>query len=248
MDARLILDSPAQGSWNMALDEALFQTAQSSRQVTFRFYQWSEPTLSLGYFQAAADREKHYASRDCPLVRRSTGGGAIVHDAELTYSLVCPIDHDRSAAAQRLVRDVHSALIDALSDYGIQACRFGEQASAGKAGEREPFLCFQRRTSDDLVIGEHKVVGSAQRRLHGTLLQHGSVLLGRSGSAPELPGIQDLVGAKCHLSQLMMSWTLRLGEKIGVRFQPDARSRTEEQLAGEIERAKYAAIPWNFRR
>src|SRR5688500_12298617 len=111
MDARLIVDSPANGSWNMALDEALFQTTQSSRQVTLRFYQWSAPTLSLGYFQAAADRQKHDASRDCPLVRRSTGGGAIVHDVELTYSLVCPIDHDRSAVAQGMVRQVHSALI-----------------------------------------------------------------------------------------------------------------------------------------
>lgn len=232
----------------MAVDEALFQMAQRSRQITLRFYQWSEATLSLGYFQPAADRRTHPASLGCPVVRRSTGGGAIVHDRELTYSLIAPIDDDRSPAAQMIVQWVHGALIDALSTYGIYACRFGDRAHENSGLGAEPFLCFQRRTADDLVIGEHKVAGSAQRRLHGTLLQHGSVLLGRSAAAPELPGIADLSAGQMLLHSFLDVWTVRLGERLDFRFQRDSRSPADEQLAKEIETTKYATIQWNLKR
>src|SRR5690242_1143259 len=86
-EIRLILDPPAPGSWNMAVDEALLETAADAGIATLRFYQWNEPTLSLGYFQAAAERNQHSMSSGCPLVRRASGGGAILHDRELTYSI-----------------------------------------------------------------------------------------------------------------------------------------------------------------
>src|ERR1700690_1334272 len=76
---RLIWDDSSAGAWNMALDEALLESADADGLATLRFYRWSEPTLSLGYFQAAADRRLHPASLDCTLVRRSSGGGAILH-------------------------------------------------------------------------------------------------------------------------------------------------------------------------
>jgi len=84
---RLIVDRPAPGAWNMAVDEALLDAAVEQGVAALRFYQWSEPTLSLGYFQRHADRDSHAASHDCTLVRRQSGGGAILHDRELTYSL-----------------------------------------------------------------------------------------------------------------------------------------------------------------
>ena len=76
----LIIDPPASGAWNMAVDEALLIDAADSGIATLRFYQWDVPTLSLGYFQAYDDRHQHAASGDCVCVRRQTGGGAIVHD------------------------------------------------------------------------------------------------------------------------------------------------------------------------
>ena len=87
---RLIVDPPAPGAWNMAVDEALFEQAAKFGTPTLRFYQWSEPTLSLGYFQNYDDRRSHAASLGTAAVRRTTGGGAILHDQELTYSLVWP--------------------------------------------------------------------------------------------------------------------------------------------------------------
>ena len=76
---RLIVDPPASGAWNMAVDEALLESVADGGPATLRFYQWSEPTLSLGYFQPYADREQHEASRELTVVRRSTGGGALIH-------------------------------------------------------------------------------------------------------------------------------------------------------------------------
>jgi hypothetical protein len=93
VDIRLIIDPPQNGAWNMAVDEALLLDAIEDGSATLRFYQWSEPTLSLGYFQRYADRNQHHASRNCAIVRRQSGGGAILHDRELTYSLVLPPGH-----------------------------------------------------------------------------------------------------------------------------------------------------------
>ena len=83
MEVRLIIDPPALGRMNMAIDEALLESA-SRGETILRFYSWSPATLSLGYFQAYDDRREHSASADLDVVRRSTGGGAIVHDQEIT--------------------------------------------------------------------------------------------------------------------------------------------------------------------
>ena len=84
----------------MAVDEVLLDAAAVREQLSLRFYGWSEPTLSLGYFQRVADRKQHIASRECPLVRRLSGGGAILHDDELTYSFATPATFLGSAHAR----------------------------------------------------------------------------------------------------------------------------------------------------
>ncbi len=83
---RLIIDPPATGPWNMAIDEVLAHSAAERGVNTLRFYSWDPPTLSLGYFQRATDRQTHISSSTCAWVRRTSGGGAILHDRELTYS------------------------------------------------------------------------------------------------------------------------------------------------------------------
>src|SRR5262245_2566735 len=137
LPCRLIIDEPSDGAWNMALDEALLQAAETDGIATLRFYQWSEPTLSLGYFQSHADRRVHAASASCPLVRRSTGGGAIVHDRELTYSIVLPLFDGFHLNMQWLYHAVHDSLIETLADFGVTGCNEQAVNSAG-----EPFLCF----------------------------------------------------------------------------------------------------------
>ena len=105
-----MIDQRALGAWQMAVDEALLESAAERGVPTLRFYQWSEPTLSLGYFQHHADRLAHPDSRACPLVRRATGGGAIVHDVELTYSLALPGTHSFARESFALYGRVHQAI------------------------------------------------------------------------------------------------------------------------------------------
>ncbi len=118
---RLIVDPPAEGAWNMAVDEALLLAAERDGAAWLRFYTWREPTLSLGYFQNHADRQLHAASANCKLVRRASGGGAILHDRELTYSIALPSKHPLARRAELLYDAAHRSLIETLSQWGIDA-------------------------------------------------------------------------------------------------------------------------------
>src|SRR3712207_5102130 len=137
-ELRVIADSPADGAWNMAVEEGRLASAPENGPANLRFYAWSEPTLSLGYFQAACDRNKHGASLDCTLVRRASGGGAIVHDRELAYSLALP----GAPAAARLYEIVHSTLIMVLAELGVEARLFRDVNGCTNSIEPgdEPFL------------------------------------------------------------------------------------------------------------
>ena len=210
----------------MAVDEALLEAAAEG-QGTLRFYRWSEPTLSLGYFQQYADRRQHEPSRQCAVVRRPSGGGAILHDIELTYSLAIPAAHPLAADRLGCYRAIHAALVEALADWGVQAVVL--QKADRELHHRQPFLCFQRRAPGDVLVDGVKIAGSAQRRCRGAVLQHGSVLLGRSAAAPELPGLADLSGKQVDHRQLLDAWLQHIAlasplsgyEKMGTGTSPD---------------------------
>ena len=189
---RLVIDDACPGSWNMAVDEALLEQAAAGGTATLRFYRWSEPTLSLGYFQTYQSREGHRPSRDCPIVRRASGGGALVHDRELTYSFTAPISDRAAADVEQLYYAFHETMVSTLDSFGIEAALVTTAAAVKPT--KEPFLCFQRRTAGDLLVGGAKVLGSAQRRRKSAVLQHGGLLISKSASAPELDGISELAG------------------------------------------------------
>ena len=128
---RLLLDPPASGALNMAIDEALLAAAATSGQSTLRFYRWAEPTLSLGYFQPYADRWGHAASSESAAVRRSSGGGAILHDIELTYSIAVPNSHPLAHDCLGLYRAVHASLIAALAQWGVGAIMIDQSQHPG---------------------------------------------------------------------------------------------------------------------
>jgi lipoate-protein ligase A len=262
-------DPPSRGSWNMALDEALAQACIDGGAPVVRFYQWQEPTLSLGYFQRYEDRFDHVDSAQCAVVRRTTGGGAILHDQELTYSCIVPRSHPLSRRAGDLYRAVHTSIIDVLAEFGLKAQFFsGNEGIAisalastahmlgcGTAAEKDnrassarstevPFLCFQRRTAGDVLLGEWKIAGSAQRRLRRAVLQHGSILLSRSPFAPELPGICDLASIALDAAEFARRLRAALSSRLGweCSFQPPGANI--QQLASEIEAAKFATDGW----
>jgi lipoate-protein ligase A len=245
---RVLFDPAAGGAWNMAVDEALLARAAASGQPTLRFYTWQEATLSLGYFQAAGHRQQHAASQKCPLVRRSTGGGAILHDHELTYSLIMP-GQASAAAARRLYELVHGSLIEVLRHLGIAAALFRDVATCETSGsQQEPFLCFERRTCFDVVIDRHKIAGSAQRRRGQAVLQHGSILLARSPGAPELPGIHELSGTRLPASDLAATWSDHLTAALGLASRRDALTADERAAAAEFVSTRFGAPSFTERR
>ncbi len=246
MDQARLIDDPAlDGAWNMAVDQALLETANATGQAILRFYRWSPATLSLGYFQAAADRSTHEASQDCQIVRRVTGGGAILHDCELTYSLCIPSQNRLSSEHQRLYQVVHNAVIDGLSDWGISASLYSDQE---QPADNSRFLCFERRTPGDIVFDGIKICGSAQRRLNKTILQHGSILLARSDYAPELVGIQEIAGVKIPDVELAARLADELEIRLNLAFRPSGINLPEQSLAHEIRQKQFAHYDWTNRR
>ncbi len=250
MDVRLIRDPPAAGSINMAIDEALLESASRGESI-LRFYSWEPATLSLGYFQDYEDRRLHRASADLDVVRRSTGGGAIVHDLDLTYSFVTPISRRFSADHQQLVRVFHETLCETLANWQICA-NLHSLAPSGPPQIRQPskqsFLCFQRREIDDVVLGDAKIAGSAQRRRRNALLQHGSVLLEKSLHAPELLGIGNFAKHLPNAGTLIDAWADNIATRLGAHIARGEVTDKERESAKNHIRKRYGAKEWQMRR
>jgi lipoate-protein ligase A len=245
-ECRLLIDPPASGAWNMAVDQALLEWAAQQHGCCWRFYGWVQPTLSLGYFQRYEDRLEHPASRGCPAVRRLTGGGAIVHDAELTYSLVVPGDHPLAASRNLLYETVHTSLIKALIDWGVAAtlCR----RPTSRQRRPQPLLCFRRRAPGDVLVGPIKIAGSAQRRRRSAVLQHGSVLLRRSAAAPELGGLEDLAGKAVPADHLANAWLEELSGRLAVNWCRETLGDQQRRRAAALVEGRYASPCWTENR
>jgi lipoate-protein ligase A len=181
------------GQWNMACDEWLLESVLDGGPATIRVYAWSRPTVSLGYFQQPEDVASNPRLAGIDHVRRLSGGGAIVHEHEWTYSCVVPPGDTANIPGDRLYARIHQALIDeikATTSHDIPQLRLRGQTPSDT---QSPALCFSRTAADDVVHDGHKVIGSAQRRRRGGILQHGSLLLKRSSHAPDFPGLFDLI-------------------------------------------------------
>ena len=255
MPARVIFDSPGGGAWNMAVDQALLMSAEQDGIVTLRLYAWDQPTLSLGYFQKYDDRQLHAASVACPVVRRRSGGGAILHDQELTYSLSIPSSHRWSKETSELYDLVHRVVIELLAEDGIKSQLFKDATEVKTEGgdlevviDPTAFLCFQRRSDGDLVSSEVKVLGSAQRRLKHSLLQHGSLLFQKSKFAPELPGLMELSGKRMQLVDFSQRLSEALGRALGFEFLPAKLTTKEMASAEEIEKSTFGSGGWTRKR
>jgi lipoyl(octanoyl) transferase len=236
---RLLPYTVADGPTNMAADEALLQTATSGL-ATLRFYGWSQPTLSLGYFQKESVRHSEPLLAALPFVRRPTGGETLVHDHELTYAMVVPAGSEPHTVWPRRM---HEIIVAALTALGIKARLFEAGNPTAAAGP----LCFHHFTPGDVLVGSAKVVGSAQRRHRGALLQHGGVLLARSPRAPTLAGLLELTGLDVMPQDLQGAVVQSFETLLQAPLQAGTMS-AEVHHVRQLESSKYRTAAWNCRR
>lgn len=182
---------PLDGPTNMAIDVALLESVKAGGAPVLRLYRWSPACLSFGRNQPTRGRydAEAAADRGIDLVRRPTGGQAVLHDDELTYAVIAPVSAiGRPRAAYRRINE---ALVDGLGRLGVRAALAGGGGlgagggSGGGSGPDWDAACFRRPERGEVVAGGAKLVGSAQRMESRTILQHGSILVGGSQAAAE---------------------------------------------------------------
>ena len=174
---RLLISPPADGPLNMAIDQAIMEAVAQERILpTLRFFAWTPPCLSLGYTQPVADVDgERLATLGWDLVRRMTGGRAILHTDELTYSVALPADDPIIAGGiVESYRRLSAALITGLNALGVTP-EADRRASAQRTSSGP--VCFEVPSHYEITVGGGKLIGSAQVRKFGAVLQHGSLPL-----------------------------------------------------------------------
>jgi lipoate-protein ligase A len=227
----------ASGAVNMAADEVLLDAAARAT-ASLRFYTWNDPTLSLGYFQPAAERLS-----GLPWVRRASGGAALVHHRELTYCLALPAGAPWQRRGESWIGRFHTIIMAALEQLGIKADPLC--ATEQKLG---PVLCFLHHTPGDLILGGHKIGGSAQRKQRGALMQHGGILLGQSAHTPELPGLRELAGVEIAAEKLAQYIAREFRRDTGWELVPGEWSADERRRVQGLATTKYGADDWSCKR
>jgi lipoyl(octanoyl) transferase len=240
---RLLPFASADGPTNMAADEVLLESAAAGI-ASLRFYAWDPPTLSLGYFQPEAARKSDPLLAPLPFVRRASGGATLVHHHELTYAIALPAGDPWQRRNESWICRMHQIIAAALRSFGVlsHACPNGVQKKLGEV------LCFLHQTPGDLILDGHKIVGSAQRKQRGNLLQHGAVLLALSPYTPSLPGLHDLTGVQFEVSDLVDKLVFELGRE--TKWKPEQCDWTDSERARtrELTEVKYRSAEWNRKR
>jgi lipoate-protein ligase A len=255
---RLLDTPPAPGAWNMAVDEALAQTVRDGGPPVLRVYRWSPPCLSLGRNQPTHGYDRaEIALRGLDVVRRPTGGRAVLHHRELTYSVAAPqgaLGGPREAYAA-----INRALVAGLQALGIPA----HLQPAGTERAPIPSLapCFEQPVEGEVTAAGRKLVGSAQRTEAGVMLQHGSLpiqddqstvpLLLRAGfeAGPVEPPatLADLLGTAPDWDALVEALASGWQAGLGVGLVRDGLTEDEVRRAEGL-RGRYDDPAWTWHR
>jgi lipoate-protein ligase A len=243
---RILQDGACEGAENMAVDEAIFRAACCGfAPPTLRLYEWKLPTLSIGYQQKA----EPFESWDGPMVRRITGGRAVLHHMELTYSIVCGSKNRLfRSGIQGAYSTISKCIARALGDFGVKATFSPIRRDRGKSD-----FCFHTPSRYEILVGGRKIVGSAQRRFKDGFLQHGSILLGVDESlirrifGEEALERMSWVGALGHIEkeEFKRALTERLGDGLKAQFEHGVLRSQEACLKEDLITKRYGTKEWN---
>jgi lipoate-protein ligase A len=249
----------------MALDEAISMACGKGLvPPTLRFYGWNPPAVSIGYFQKSGEEELlgPPGGSGISIVRRPTGGRAVFHHLELTYSVSARTDNPLfPRGVEATYRVIAEALICGLRHLGIRADIFQNLHDADHPVPRSPSpspSCFASPYGHEIAVSGRKLVGSAQRRRRDFFLQHGSILRSPDplfqaffrnpeGGPPPIT-LQEVLGRPVDDSEVIPMLCLGFREVWKIDFKPGEVHPVELELAYDLERTKYATKEWNFKR
>src|SRR5512139_2129938 len=252
---RLLITPPTHGAWNMAADEAILEhIGRGEALPTLRLYAWDPGCLSLGHAQPFADVDvARLKARGWEVVRRLTGGRAILHTDELTYSVIAPANEPRVAGTVlESYNRLAGALLGAARELGLPV-EIEEHAAPAAAQTFNP-VCFEVPSSYEITAGGRKLIGSAQARKKDGVLQHGSLPLSgdlaritqalvfpdepaRQAAAARLlkraATVESVLGRILPWEAAAQAFTHAFEEKLGLKFEAAGLSYSESARAEE---------------
>lgn len=257
---RLLITPPSDAFYNMALDEALFLSYQDHKTPTLRIYSWEKPSITLGYSQEYDNviNDEFVKNDNVAVVRRITGGQAIVHDNELTYSLVASLeDIEAAKTVKDSYRIICSCLIDAYKKCGLDAM-FSYQSPERNYDRLKANLCFSSREDYDILVNGKKLGGNAQKRKKELLLQHGSIpfsisqisfdkYVNESNNTPSdcSGSLNELMDRKIDFAMLSNFIVESFGEKFKFESGSTTLTKIENDYLEMLLKTKYKLDTWN---
>ena len=265
---RLLITPPARGAWNMAVDEAILETAGRGESLpTLRLYAWKPACLSLGYAQSYKDVDiERLKANGWEVVRRATGGRAILHTDELTYSVTAPPEEPRVlGSVLESYSRLAGALIAAVRALGlpVEVEKHAAPASAAKGP-----VCFEVLSAYEIVVGGKKLVGSAQARKKEGVLQHGTFPLNgdltritqalvfpdeqaRAAAAQKLLSrattAESVTGRVIVWETAAQAFVDAFEQELGLKFERGEMTQAEKARAEELVQKKYDHPGWTER-
>lgn len=272
---RFIDSGDCSPAFNMALDEALLEWHSEGKiPPTIRFYGWNPPTLSIGYFQKVEKEIDMEAVKKHGLgfVRRPTGGRGVLHDQELTYSVIVSEAHPKMPqTVTEAYRVISQGILEGFRFLGLDAYFAVPKTEEEKADLKNPrsAVCFDAPSWYELVVEGRKVAGSAQTRQKGVILQHGSILLDldeeilfslfkypnervkerlRQNFKQKAVAINELTDRKITIDEAKEAFYKGFEKGLEIVLEPYTLSAEEMAYVNELAEKKYASDEWNFKR
>lgn len=276
---RFISSGAMDPAWNMAIDEAIMNAvSEGEAPPTLRFYGWQPATLSIGYFQKAEDEVDlaKIEQQGIGFVRRPTGGRAVLHDQELTYSMILPESYpDMPKSVTESYRVLSNGLLYGFRKLGLQAdmVTLADEAEKAKYASAGSAACFDSPSWYELVVEGRKVAGSAQVRQRGVILQHGSILLDmdvdqlfdllyypnerlrerlKQSFRQKAVAINDIKRSlgqpPATLAETEDAFAQGIPEGLGITLEPGELTEREQAEAERLVAEKYGNREWNLKR
>jgi lipoate-protein ligase A len=268
MNWRLLITPPAHGAWNMAVDESILEHIGRGESLpTLRLYAWTPACLSLGHAQPFSDVDMNRLKQHgWEVVRRATGGRAILHTDELTYSVIAPANEPRVEGS---VLESYNRLAQALL-LAVKNLDLPVEMKEGKTSENatpNP-VCFEVPSTYEITVNGKKLIGSAQARKKEGVLQHGSlpltgdltricqVLVFENESAREEAArrllerattVESALGVGVSWEKAKQAFVHAFEAQLELNFEPGELSTSESKRADELIKEKYAHPLWTER-